>query len=148
MVIQRIRSNIKILAVILGSLILIYLSLCVLILPRLLTSKIPELIEQDTGRKALVTKIQIQPFPLVIRVQGFEMQEAGDFYETAKQKLFTIIKPEEDRLKRLASARAQVISNYMVQQGIASERLFILDTVIDPERNTKYISVVMSLNSN
>jgi type II secretory pathway component PulL len=81
-------------------------------------------------------------------VQGFEMQEAGDFYETAKQKLFTIIKPEEDRLKRLASARAQVISNYMVQQGIASERLFILDTVIDPERNTKYISVVMSLNSN
>jgi hypothetical protein len=62
MVIQRIRSNIKILAVILGSLILIYLSLCALILPRLLTSKIPELIEQDTGRKALVTKFRFSPF--------------------------------------------------------------------------------------
>jgi len=73
--------------------------------------------------------------------------KAGDFYETAKQKLFTIIKPEEDRLKQLATARAQVIANYMVQQGIANERLFILDTAINPERDNKDISVVLSLNS-
>ncbi len=73
--------------------------------------------------------------------------KVGDFYETAKQKLFTIIKPEEDRLKQLATARAQVIANYMVQQGIANERLFILDTAINPERDNKDISVVLSLNS-
>jgi hypothetical protein len=74
--------------------------------------------------------------------------KAGDFYETAKQKLFTIIKPEEDRLKRLAIARAQVIANYMVQQGIARERLFILDTVINSDPNNKELAVVLSLNSN
>lgn len=73
--------------------------------------------------------------------------KAGDFYETAKQKLFTIIKPEEDRLKRLAIARAQVIANYMVQHGIDRERLFILDTVINSDPNNKELSVILSLNS-
>jgi hypothetical protein len=73
--------------------------------------------------------------------------KAGNFYETAKQKLFTIIKPEEERLKRLATARAQVIANYMVQQGIASQRLFILDTVINSDPDNKELTVVLSLNS-
>ena len=74
--------------------------------------------------------------------------KVGDFYEAAKQKLFTMIKPEKDRLKRLAIARAQVIANYMVQQGIDRERLFMLDTVINSDPNNKELAVVLSLNSN
>jgi len=110
-----------------------------------------ELSGEDYNR--LLADMFIEKFPLLadrslLGSPHLINVKAGDFYETAKQKLFTIIKPEEDRLKRLASARAQVISNYMVQQGVASERLFILDTVIDPERNTKDISVVLLLNSN
>jgi len=41
-----------------------------------------------------------------------------------------------------------VIANYMVQKGVASERLFILDTVINSDPNSKELSVVLSLNSN
>ena len=76
MVIQGIRSTIKISAIVLGSLMLIYLSLSVVILPKVLTSKIPELIAQETGRTSSLTKIQVQPFPLAIKIQGFQLQEA------------------------------------------------------------------------
>jgi hypothetical protein len=74
--------------------------------------------------------------------------KAGDFYEIAKQKLFTIIKPEQERLKELASARAQAIANYVVQKGgVPRERVFILGTVIDPERDNKEIVSALSLNA-
>ena len=101
----------------------------------------------------LLADMFIEKFPLLADRSMFGSPQlknatAGDFYETAKQKLFTIIKPEEHRLRRLANARAQVIANYMVQQGIASERLFILDTVINSNPDNKDISVVLSLNSN
>jgi len=100
----------------------------------------------------LLADMFIEKFPLLadrslLGSPQLKNASAGDFYEAAKQKLFTIIKPEEDRLRQLATARAQVIANYMVQQGIARSRLFILDTVINPERDTKDISVVLSLNS-
>ncbi|MCX7082694.1 MAG: DUF748 domain-containing protein [Methylococcales bacterium] len=109
-----------------------------------------ELSADDYNR--LLADMFIEKFPLLAdrSLLGSPQMinaKAGDFYETAKQKLFTIIKPEEDRLKQLATARAQVIANYMVQQGIANERLFILDTVINPERDNKDISVILSLNS-
>jgi len=74
--------------------------------------------------------------------------KAGDFYEIAKQKLFTIIKPEQERLKELASARAQAIANYIVTKGgVSRERVYILDTVIDPERNNKEVFITLSLNA-
>ena len=47
----------------------------VYILPAVLKSKIPEIIQQETGRKALISNIQVQPFPLSSSVQGFEIQE-------------------------------------------------------------------------
>ncbi len=85
---RRLISNIKIPAVVIGCLMLIYVGFSVVILPKLLASKIPELIANETGRKALVAKVQIQPFPLAINIQGFELQEVdgtvfsqfSDFY--------------------------------------------------------------------
>jgi len=102
--------------------------------------------------KRLLADMFIERFPLLadrslLGSPRLKNAKADDFYEAAKQKLFTIIKPEEDRLKRLASARAQVIANYMVQQGVANERLFILDTVINSDPDSKELSVVLSLNS-
>ena len=74
---------------------------------------------------------------------------AGDFYEIAKQKLFTVIKVQPQRLKVLAVARAQAIANYMVQKGaIPAEKIFILDTVLDPARDNKEITSYLSLNAN
>ncbi|MDO9161477.1 MAG: DUF748 domain-containing protein [Methylococcaceae bacterium] len=69
-----------------------------------------------------------------------------DFYAVAKQKLSELIPPEPQRLKNLASERAQVIAKYLVQKGgIANERVFTLDTVIDPPRDSKELSSSLSL---
>ena len=73
--IRRIVSKGKIPAVIIGCLVTIYVVTCAFILPAFLTSKIPEMIEQETGRKALIAKIQVQPFPLSVSLQGFQIQE-------------------------------------------------------------------------
>ena len=71
-----------------------------------------------------------------------------EFYAVAKQKLSAIIKPEEQRLKSLASERAQAIANYVVQKGgVANDRVFILDTVIDPEREGSGIVSLLSLTA-
>jgi len=110
-----------------------------------------ELSEDDYKR--LLADMFIEKFPLLaeksfLGTPQLMNPKAGDFYEIAKQKLFTIIKPEQERLKVLASARAQAIANYIVQKGgVPRERVFILGTVIDPERINKEIVSKLSLNA-
>ena len=72
---RNILSKIKKPFVVVGSLLIVYVVTGVYILPALLKSKIPEIIHQETGRKALISKIQVQPFPLAVSLQGFEIQE-------------------------------------------------------------------------
>jgi hypothetical protein len=48
----------------------------------------------------------------------------------------------------LASERAQAIARYIVQKGgIANERIFILDTAIDPAREGNEIVSLLSLKT-
>jgi hypothetical protein len=107
----------------------------------------------DDDYHRLLADMFIEKFPLLaeksfLGTPQLMNPKAGDFYEIAKQKLFTIIKPEQARLKELASARAQAIANYIViKGGIARERVYILDTVIDPERNNNEVTVTLSLNA-
>jgi hypothetical protein len=111
-----------------------------------------ELSEDDYKR--LLADMFIEKFPLLaeksfLGTPKLMNPEAGDFYEVAKQKLFTIIKAEEGRLKHLASDRAQTIADYIVMKGgVPRERVFILDTVIDPKRDNKEIVSTLSLNAN
>ena len=70
MEIRRIVSKLKTPFFIAGVLLVIYVVTVVFILPALLKSKIPEFIQQETGRKALISTIQAQPFPLSIKFQG------------------------------------------------------------------------------
>ena len=104
--------------------------------------------------KRLLADMFIEKFPLLadrslLGSPRLMNPKAGDFYEIAKQKLFTIIKPEQDRLNQLATARAQTVAKYMVQTaGVPVERLFILDTVIDPDGGNKEVTVALSLTSN
>ena len=104
--------------------------------------------------KRLLADMFIEKFPLLadkslLGAPRLMNPKAGDFYEIAKQKLFTIIKPEQDRLNQLATARAQTVAKYMVQTaGVPVERLFILDTVIDPDGGNKEVTVALSLTSN
>jgi len=75
--------------------------------------------------------------------------KSGDFYEVAKQKLEAIIKPETHRLKELAAERAQAIAKYIVQKGgIPNERIFILDTALNPKRDNADIVSFLSLKTN
>ena len=108
----------------------------------------------DDDYKRLLADMFIEKFPLLaeksfLGTPKLMNPEAGDFYEIAKQKLFTIIKAEERRLKKLASARAQAIAKYVVQKGgVPNERVFILDTAIDPKRDNKEIVSILSLKTN
>ncbi|MEI7996468.1 MAG: DUF748 domain-containing protein, partial [Methylococcaceae bacterium] len=108
----------------------------------------------DDDYKRLLADMFIEKFPLLaeksfIGTPQLMNPKAGDFYEIAKQKLFTIIKAEQGRLKKLASARARAIANYVVQKGgVPNERVFILDTVVDPERENNDIVSTLSLNAN
>jgi outer membrane protein OmpA-like peptidoglycan-associated protein len=108
----------------------------------------------DDEYKDYLAQMFIEKFPLLAERSLFgkprliDSKEGNDFYEVAKQKLFTIIKPEEERLKGLAAKRAQAIAKYVVQQGgILPERVFILDTAINPEREGQTIVSRLSLKA-
>jgi Domain of Unknown Function (DUF748) len=73
----------------------------------------------------------------------------SDFYKVAKQKMSEIIKPDPKRLKDLASERSQAIAKYIVQKGgVPNERVFILDSALDPKREGKDIVSALSLKAN
>lgn len=107
----------------------------------------------DADYKRLLAELFIEKFPLLaeksfLGTPQLMNPQAGDFYKIAKQKLFTIIKPEPERLKELALARAQAIADYIVQKGgVPRENVFILDTAIDPKRDNKEIVCSLSLNA-
>lgn len=94
----------------------------------------------DEEYKRLLAQLFIEKFPLLADRSLFgtprlKDPKAGDFYEVAKQKLAAVIKPEPNRLKNLASERAQAIAKYLVQQGgVQNERVYILDPALDPKR--------------
>jgi outer membrane protein OmpA-like peptidoglycan-associated protein len=108
----------------------------------------------DEEYKRLLADKFIEKFPLLAEKSLFGTPrlihpDAGDFYVVAKQKLAEIIKPEENRLKHLAEERAQAVAKYILQKGeIPNDRIYILDTAIDPERDTKEIVSKLSLKTN
>jgi len=111
----------------------------------------------DQDYRRLMEQLFAEKFPLMVeksllgklRLVGSKADTNTDeFYAVAKQKLSAIIKPEEQRLKSLAAERAQAIANYVVQKGgTANERVFILDTAIDPEREDGGIVSLLSLKA-
>ena len=108
----------------------------------------------DEDFKQLLAQVFIEKFPSLaekslLGTPKLIAPATGDFYEVAKQKMAAIIKPEPERLKNLAEERAQVIAKYIVQQGgIPNDRVFILDTAIDPKRENSEITSALSLKTN
>jgi len=103
----------------------------------------------------LLADMFIEKFPQLaeksfLGLPQLKNQKAGQqFYELAKQKLQGVIKPEQERLKELANDRAQAIAKHFVQQGkIAQERVYILDSVVNPDKNSKEIVSLLSLKVN
>lgn len=111
----------------------------------------------DQDYRRLMEQLFAEKFPLMVeksllgklRLVGSKADtDTDEFYAVAKQKLSAIIKPEEQRLKNLAAERAQAIANYIVQKGgIPNERVFILDTAIDPAREGNGIVSLLSLKA-
>ncbi len=111
-----------------------------------------ELTEDDYNE--FLAQLFMEKFPLMAEKSIFGKPklvppEAGDFYAVAKQKLSGIIKPEQQRLKDLAAERAKAIAKYLVQKGgIGNERVYILDSAVDPKRENTDIASVLSLKVN
>ncbi len=107
----------------------------------------------DQDYRRLMEQLFAEKFPLMVEKSLLGTlrlvdPKAGDFYAVAKEKLSAIIAPEEQRLKSLAAERAQAIARYIVQKGgIANERVFILDTAIDPKRENAEIVSTLSLKT-
>jgi hypothetical protein len=109
----------------------------------------------DQDYRRLMEQLFVEKFPSLVektllgrvRIVGTKADTSThEFYAIAKEKLSAIIKPEEQRLKGLAAERAQAIAKYIVQKGgIANERVFILDTAIDPAREDKAIVSLLSV---
>jgi hypothetical protein len=114
-----------------------------------------EISDQDYRR--LMEQLFAEKFPLMVeksllgtlRLVGSKADTNTDeFYAVAKEKLSAIVRPEQQRLKSLAAERAQAIARYIVQiGGIANERVFILDTAIDPEREGNGIVSLLSIKA-
>jgi len=111
----------------------------------------------DQDYRRLMEQLFAEKFPAMVertllgrlRIVGTKADtNTHEFYAIAKEKLSAIIKPEEQRLKGLAAERAQAIASYIVQKGgIANERIFILDTAIDPAREGNEIVSLLSLKT-
>jgi outer membrane protein OmpA-like peptidoglycan-associated protein len=105
----------------------------------------------DEEYKRLLAQLFLEKFPSLaekslLGTPRLRDPKAGDFYVVAKKQLEGIIEPEEKRLKDLAAERAQTIAKYIVQQGgVPNERVYILDTAIDPERENNEILAKLSL---
>jgi len=111
----------------------------------------------DQDYRRLMEQLFVEKFPLMVekpllgklRLVGSKADtDTDEFYAVAKQKLSAIIVPEQQRLKSLAAERAQAIASYIVQKGgIANDRVFILDTAIDPKREGNRIVSLLSLKA-
>jgi len=108
-----------------------------------------ELDEADTQR--FIAQEFKEKFPQLVKRSFFGtlelvQPEMGDFYSVAKETLAQNLPIETKRLTKLAAARARAIAKYIVQNGgVPNERVFILDTVIDPPRQDEDIDALLFL---
>jgi len=103
--------------------------------------------------KRLLAELFIEKFPHLAEKSLFgtprlKAGQTGDFFEVAKEKLMKTIRPEHQRLKELAIARAKAITKYLMQYGkISQEKIYILDPSVDPEKNHREIASLLFLKA-
>ena len=62
----------------LGIVLSLYYVLGAVVFPQLLKLKLPDIIQQETGRTALVSDVKFQPFQLVFNLQGLKILEPNE----------------------------------------------------------------------
>ena len=73
------------------SLVLLYTLAGFVLLPKFMQSKLPELIETETGRKTSLELVEFNPYSLKLSLQGFSMQEKDLQTFVSFKELFTNI---------------------------------------------------------
>ena len=74
-----------------------------------------------------------------------DQPEQDDFYTVARGMLSAKIKPNQQRLEKLATARAQAIAQYLSDKSIAIERVYLLNVVVDPKDSDNLIASSLNL---
>ncbi|MDD5754472.1 MAG: DUF748 domain-containing protein, partial [Methylococcales bacterium] len=113
---------------------------------------LPEYVElDDSDAQRLLAQEFKAKFPQLVKTSlwgGFQLvnPEMGEFYTVAKKTLLGTFPVEQKRLTKLAAARARAIAKYIVQQGsVPNERVFILDTAVNPPRTDNDIDALLYL---
>ncbi len=113
---------------------------------------LPEYVELDEADSQRLLGQEFKAkFPQLVKksfLGGFELlkPEMGEFYTVAKNTLLGTFPVEQKRLAKLAAARASAIAKYIVQQGgVPNERVFILDTAVNPPRTDNDIDALLFL---
>lgn len=116
---------------------------------KVLAGHIPQ---SDKENQRLLADLFIKEFPDLAEKSLFGTPRllapnTGDFYEVAKEKLAATIVPDSQRLRKLATARAQAITKHLVDNGIAIERIFLLDVTVDPKDSDNVIATILNLTT-
>lgn len=69
--------------------LLLYTLAGFVLLPKVMQSKLPEMIEAETGRKASLELVEFNPFSLELSLQGFVMHEKDMQTFVSFKELFT-----------------------------------------------------------
>jgi hypothetical protein len=73
-------------------------------------------------------------------------KEDQDFYEVAKNKMASIIKPDKQKLEVLASTRSGNIARHLVQVSkIDISRVFVLDSIVEKSAEADQVACKLSL---
>ncbi|MBT5222889.1 MAG: DUF748 domain-containing protein [Gammaproteobacteria bacterium] len=78
-------------ALITFAVLLLYTLVGFVVLPKYMQSKLPDLIETETGRKASLELVEFNPYSLELSLQGFSMQEKDQQTFFSFKELFTNI---------------------------------------------------------
>jgi hypothetical protein len=114
---------------------------------------LPQYIQlSDSEYRRLLAELFIAKFPKLAKKSLLGTPElidskAGDFYEVAKQHLSADITLDLSRLRELAIQRARAIASYLVQLGVTSDQLFILDPTVESKKDTKELLSLLALRT-
>jgi len=108
-------------------------------------------LEDDDAQRLLAQEFRAR-FPHLVKksfLGRLELTnpEMGEFYNVAKKQLLDEMPVEYKRLNKLAAARAKVLAQYLVGQGVPDERIFILSPAVDPPRTDNDIDALLFLKT-
>ncbi|NOQ16139.1 MAG: DUF748 domain-containing protein [Methyloprofundus sp.] len=120
-------------ALIVGGLIATYALLGFIILPKVIESQLPSIIETETGRKASLEQVDFNPFSLEFALHGFAMQEANEQQKFVAFKEFYINVQVWSSIKNMALVFEDIrlVEPYVRLEHLKDDRFNFSDLASD-----------------